>query len=129
MASCNTAHSRVSIGKSGSGAKSGCPVGETIERALLLEFVTEARNLVLVGSNSLGKTMIAGNIRHAAAIAGYSVLFRSAPSLLEELQRLSPEGHALPPTWACRALMKSAISLSTTRPLTYSTNHQPAPRT
>ena len=65
---------------------------EAIERALTLDFLPEGRNLVLVGRNGLGKTMIAQNICHAAVLAGYSVLFRSAAALLEELHRQSPEG-------------------------------------
>jgi len=65
---------------------------DVIERALTLDFLPEARNLVLVGTNGLGKTMIAQNICHAAVLAGHSVLFRSAASLLEELHRQSPEG-------------------------------------
>lgn len=65
---------------------------DVIERALTLDFVAEARNLVLVGRNGLGKTMIAHNICHAAVLAGYSVLFRPAPALLEDLQRQAPEG-------------------------------------
>ncbi|MGC9973114.1 MAG: IS21-like element helper ATPase IstB [Bryobacteraceae bacterium] len=65
---------------------------EVIERALLLDFLREGRNLVLVGRNGLGKTMIAQNICHAAVLAGSSVLFRAAPALLEDLQRQSPEG-------------------------------------
>jgi DNA replication protein DnaC len=65
---------------------------DVIERSLTLDFLAEARNLVLVGRNGLGKTMIAQNICHAAVLAGHSVLFRSAPALLEDLQRQSPEG-------------------------------------
>jgi DNA replication protein DnaC len=65
---------------------------EIIERVLTLDFVPQARNVVLVGANGLGKTMIAQNICHAAVLAGYSVLFRSAAALLEELQRQTPEG-------------------------------------
>jgi DNA replication protein DnaC len=65
---------------------------EVIERALTLDFLPEHRNLVLVGRNGLGKTMIAQNICHAAVLAGYSVLFRSAAALLEELHRQAPEG-------------------------------------
>lgn len=65
---------------------------DIVERALTLDFIPEARNLVLVGRNGLGKTMIAQNICHAAVLAGYSVLFRSAAALLEELHRQSPEG-------------------------------------
>jgi DNA replication protein DnaC len=65
---------------------------DVIERSLTLDFLAEARNLVLVGRNGLGKTMIAQNLCHAAVLAGHSVLFRSAPALLEDLQRQSPEG-------------------------------------
>jgi DNA replication protein DnaC len=65
---------------------------DVIERALTLDFLHEGRNLVLVGRNGLGKTMIAQNICHAAVLAGSSALFRSAPALLEELHRQTPEG-------------------------------------
>jgi DNA replication protein DnaC len=65
---------------------------EVIERTLTLDFLGEARNLILVGRNGLGKTMIAQNICHNAVLAGHSVLFRSAAALLEELHRQSPEG-------------------------------------
>ena len=57
---------------------------DIIERALTLDFLPEARNLILVGTNGLGKTMIAQNICHQAVLAGHSVLFRSAAALLEE---------------------------------------------
>jgi DNA replication protein DnaC len=65
---------------------------DVIERALTMDFLQDGRNLVLVGRNGLGKTMMAQNICHAAVLAGSSVLFRSAPALLEELHRQSPEG-------------------------------------
>jgi DNA replication protein DnaC len=65
---------------------------DVIERALTLDFLAEARNLVLVGRNGLGKTMIARNICHTAVLAGHSVLFRSAAALLEDLHRQTPEG-------------------------------------
>jgi DNA replication protein DnaC len=64
---------------------------DVIERALTLDFIKEARNLVLMGRNGLGKTMIAKNICHAAVLCGYSVLFRSAATLIEDLQCDSPE--------------------------------------
>src|ERR1700730_17468670 len=60
---------------------------DIVERALALDFLHEARNLVLVGTNGLGKTMIAQNICHAAVMAGSSVLFRTASKLLNELHR------------------------------------------
>jgi DNA replication protein DnaC len=65
---------------------------DIIDRAFTLDFLAEARNLVLVGRNGLGKTMIAQNICHTAVLAGHSVLFRNAAALLEELHRQSPEG-------------------------------------
>lgn len=65
---------------------------DIVERSLTLDFLSEARNLVLVGRNGLGKTMIAKNICHAAVLAGNSVLFRSAPALLGDLHRQTPEG-------------------------------------
>ncbi len=65
---------------------------EIIERALTLDFLPEARNLVLLGPNGIGKTMIAQNICHAAVQAGYSVLFRPAAALLEDLHRQTVEG-------------------------------------
>jgi DNA replication protein DnaC len=58
---------------------------DVIERALTLDFLLQARNLVLVGRNGLGKTLIAKNICHAAVLAGHSVLFRTAPAILEDL--------------------------------------------
>ena len=63
---------------------------DVIERALTLDFIKEARNLILIGQNGLGKSMIAKNICHAAVLAGHSVLFRSASALIEDLQCESP---------------------------------------
>src|SRR5580700_12041015 len=51
---------------------------DIIERALTLDFLGETRNLILVGRNGLGKTMIAQNIAHAAVLAGRAVSFRGS---------------------------------------------------
>jgi len=64
---------------------------EVIERALTLDFIKEGRNIVMIGKNGLGKTMIAKNLCHAAILAGHSVLFRSAAAIIEDLQCPSPE--------------------------------------
>ncbi len=61
-----------------------------IERAFTLDFLADARNFILVGSNGLGKTLIAKNIAHAAVLAGHSVLFRTAADLLADLDGDSP---------------------------------------
>src|SRR5205814_8816742 len=63
----------------------------TIERALTLDFIPEARNLILMGTNGLGKTMIAQNIAHAAAQAGHTVLYRTASDILADLHWDSPQ--------------------------------------
>jgi len=62
-----------------------------IERALLLDFIGEGRNLILLGPNGVGKTMLARNIAHAAIVAGPSVLFRTAAELLDDVECDSPE--------------------------------------
>ena len=61
-----------------------------IERALTLDFLSQGRNLILCGTNGLGKTMISKNIAHAAVLAGHSVLFRTAGDLLADLDGDSP---------------------------------------
>ncbi len=56
-----------------------------IEAALRLDFLAEARNVILVAAQGLGKTMIAQNIAHAAVLAGTHVLFTTAAQLLLDL--------------------------------------------
>jgi DNA replication protein DnaC len=56
-----------------------------VEAALRLDFLAEARNVVLVAPQGLGKTMIAQNIAHAAVLAGTHVLFITAAQLLLDL--------------------------------------------
>jgi DNA replication protein DnaC len=56
-----------------------------VEAALRLDFLAEARNVVLVAPQGLGKTMIAQNIGHAAVLAGHHVLFKTAAELLLDL--------------------------------------------
>lgn len=63
---------------------------ELIERALRLEFIEEKRNLILLGSNGLGKTTIVQNLGYQAALAGKSVLFRSASDIVSDLSCDSP---------------------------------------
>ena len=46
-----------------------------VEAALHLDFLAAGRNLILVASQGLGKTMIAQNIAHQAVLAGHHVLF------------------------------------------------------
>jgi len=62
-----------------------------LERALTLDFIPEGRNLILIGTNGLGKTMIAKNLAYGAVLAGFSVLFRTASEILDDLQSDSLE--------------------------------------
>jgi DNA replication protein DnaC len=56
-----------------------------VEAVLRLDFLADARNVVLVAPQGLGKTMIAQNIAHAAVLAGHHVLFKTAAELLLDL--------------------------------------------
>lgn len=62
-----------------------------VERALDLDFLRQGRNLVLLGPNGVGKTMIARNLVFNAIQAGYRALFRTAAELLDDLACDSPE--------------------------------------
>lgn len=56
-----------------------------VERALTLDFLSHAENLVLVGAQGLGKTMMAKNLVHQAILHGHSALFTTAADLLLDL--------------------------------------------
>jgi DNA replication protein DnaC len=58
---------------------------DRIEATLRLDFLAEARNVVLVAPQGLGKTMIAQNLAHEAILAGHSVLVVTAAQLLLDL--------------------------------------------
>jgi len=50
-----------------------------------LEFIKEKTNVVLLGPNGTGKTMIAKNLVHTAAATGYHAVFVEAADLLDDL--------------------------------------------
>jgi DNA replication protein DnaC len=64
---------------------------ELIERWLRLQPIAEGRNLILLGSNGVGKTTIAKNAAYQAVMAGRSVLFRTASELISDLSCDSPQ--------------------------------------
>jgi DNA replication protein DnaC len=64
---------------------------EVIERALKLDFIGEARNLILLGANGLGKTCITKNVAYEAVTAGKSVIYRTASELISDLNCDSPQ--------------------------------------
>ena len=87
---------------------------DVIERALTLDFLREARNLILVGRNGLGKTMIAQNIcsRRRAGRPFRAVSFRRGVA-----GRIAPPDSGRPPPQTahlrqcrtCCASMRSGI--------------------
>jgi DNA replication protein DnaC len=56
-----------------------------VERLLTLDFLTDVENVVLVGAQGLGKTLIAKNLVHQAILHGHSALFTTAADLLLDL--------------------------------------------
>ena len=58
---------------------------EAIDELLQLDFIKEAINVIICGPNGVGKSTIAKNIAHQAAIRGHSVLFTTAGQMLNEL--------------------------------------------
>lgn len=58
---------------------------EAVEEAFRLDFVAAADNLVLLGPNGVGKTMIAQNLCYQAVLRGLPALFTTASALLADL--------------------------------------------
>lgn len=58
---------------------------KTIETLFRLGFVDEGANVVLVGPNGIGKTMIGKNLAHAVIKTGRTARFTTASTMLTEL--------------------------------------------
>jgi len=56
-----------------------------IEQTMQLEFVRQQSNIVLLGSNGVGKSTIAKNIAYQAVLKGFRVLFTGASQMLNTL--------------------------------------------
>ena len=56
-----------------------------LEELFTLEFLNEAANVVLVGPNGLGKTMIAKNLTHQAVLRGHTARVTTASDMLHDL--------------------------------------------
>ena len=56
-----------------------------ISELMTLHFIRDTANLILVGPNGVGKSMIAQNIAHHAVMQGYSALFINAAQMLGDL--------------------------------------------
>jgi len=56
-----------------------------VEELFSLAFITEAANVVLIGPNGLGKTMLLKNLAHQAILRGHSARFTLASDMLHDL--------------------------------------------
>jgi DNA replication protein DnaC len=61
------------------------------EALMMLDFLKDATNVILVGPNGVGKSTLAGNIAHQALVHGHTVLFTSAGQLLGDLAALDSD--------------------------------------
>lgn len=58
---------------------------QSVHEWMQLEFLNNTTNLILLGSNGVGKSTIAQNIAYQAAIQGFSVVFTNAANMLNDL--------------------------------------------
>ncbi|HEY5234670.1 MAG TPA: ATP-binding protein, partial [Rhabdochlamydiaceae bacterium] len=58
---------------------------ELVEELFTLDFLKEQANIILVGTNGLGKTMIAQNLAYQSMISGKATKFVKGSQMLNEL--------------------------------------------
>lgn len=56
-----------------------------VKALMTLDFLKDATNIVIIGSNGVGKTTIAKNLAHQALVHGHTVLFTTAGQMLSDL--------------------------------------------
>jgi DNA replication protein DnaC len=56
-----------------------------VQRLMQLDFITEASNIIILGSNGVGKSTIAQNLGYKAVMQGHTVLFTTAANMLNDL--------------------------------------------
>jgi DNA replication protein DnaC len=62
-----------------------------VEALMSLDFLNEAANVVLIGPNGVGKSMLAQNLAHQALVNGATCLFTTAGQMLGELAALDSD--------------------------------------
>jgi len=62
-----------------------------VEALMSLDFLKEAANVVLIGPNGVGKSMLAQNLAHQALVNGATCLFTTAGQMLGELAALDSD--------------------------------------
>ena len=58
---------------------------QLVEELFALGFLDDAANVVLVGPNGVGKTMLAQNLAYQALLGGHTALFTTASAMLNDL--------------------------------------------
>ena len=58
---------------------------ELVDDLFTLKFVEEPANVIFVGPNGIGKTMLAKNLIHKALLSGYKTRFTPASQMLNDL--------------------------------------------
>jgi len=58
---------------------------QAIQALMQLDFLTTASNIILLGSNGVGKSTIAQNLGYQAVMQGHTVLFTTAANMLNDL--------------------------------------------
>jgi DNA replication protein DnaC len=62
-----------------------------IQTLMQLDFLTRASNIILLGSNGVGKSTIAQNLGYQAVMQGHTVLFTTAANMLNDLAALDSD--------------------------------------
>ena len=95
---------------------------QLLEELLTLSFLEQAANVILVGPNGLGKTMIAKNLLHQAILRGHTARFTLASDMLHDLaaqdSSTSARAPAAPLYQPCRALRSTRSGIYPTTPVT-----------
>lgn len=56
-----------------------------VEELFTLKFINDGHNVLLIGPNGVGKTMLAQNLAHQAIVKGHTVRFTTASDMLNDL--------------------------------------------
>ncbi len=64
----------------------------TIDELFTLQFIEEGANVVLLGPNGVGKSMIARNLAYQAVLRGYTARFTAASDMLTDLAAQQTSG-------------------------------------
>ena len=64
---------------------------QAIQALMQLDFLTTGSNIILLGSNGVGKSTLAQNLGYQAVMQGHTVLFTTAANMLNDLAALDSD--------------------------------------